>query len=1205
MQIDELKDDRFEKARFPIHIDLPTAPHSYLADAQQAIKREYRDSTKWKLLRCRKVSVLSKSDSGTIFVLHVGHSVEFDWTWEGALAFRPVHIEGDRPENRTLFDRDATEDHEESDSILWTGEVLEVDEATGRIFVSVSNPDFPPTKGSFYVRPFEFLAFLNSVFNEPAYEAIRPHLPSRLLATEGGIHPSVKNPHAVGLKPLQPWWSKAWSVLWGPPGTGKTFTTGKQVAEVLADPSERILIVSTTNRATDAVAISVGRAARELNLSELFKGTILRIGKGARLERFQNEKLISMLKGTETEFLEQIELLSSELTRSRDAETKAIVRSQIKTLQREMRDASLRNFLDSKNRVIVTTAFKATTLLKRAEIKSDIEAGFAPFTTIMIDEAGLLSRAAISALSMLAARRVALVGDSQQLAPISRISRVLPTSQMKWLAMSGLSHLDSITTNLDGIHILREQRRMHDEICQIVSKYKYDSQLFTAPEVFQRLTKLPQPLSLDTRAVWYVLDQETIDMTRTRAERGPGNRSWIRTLSIEILDRLFSHTEFQESHGLFLSPFKAQASLVSRYLAENHIQNWSASTVHSQQGSEADIVIFDSVNAGSYSWPYDEWQRMINVAISRARESLIILASRAEMNEPYLRPLIRQLKPCVLRKHSRQYEWVDVPVVEEYVPPQKSLIKETTTVGYQITKRQELRPVLSQEQQRLCGLELDGKPRLVRGVAGSGKTVVLAHWLMQTVHRLRSEQNIRIWAIFANRSLQNLISESIVTAWEQETDGKPFPWNRVSLQHIKDLLQVMLPEVGIEVRSFGFDYDSAAQAYLSRVDQKSIEPRCDALFIDEAQDMGPNTLKLLASLTRQTNLFDSNSRSVNIFYDNAQNIYDRETPKWTDLGLDMRGRSSVMKESFRSTKPITDFALNVLCKLHPQMDNQDYKELITRGLIEPTTKNGMNWWNVRFNQIDGPKPEFRTFESLEKEFVAIAEYCRQLIQIEGVKPSDITMLYNSKFIRARLEEMVAPVLRDLGVTLSVQTHQPYQRNPNVILATTSASFKGYDSEVVIIPGVDFFRAQDKGVLASSLYVAMTRARSILTMFSHRSSNPYAKTISKAIEDCLDCLQDKPVIDTEISPQDDFLEILQWIGEGNRRWLQQIWSENKISQEPIFAPDGELIAEPLFWFLQNSVIFACFGNEVLTNRAMQRLTDFSIRILPIGEPQMGR
>ncbi len=73
--------------------------------------------------------------------------------------------------------------------------------------------------------------------------------------------------------------------------------------------------------------------------------------------------------------------------------------------------------------------------------------------------------------------------------------------------------------------------------------------------------------------------------------------------------------------GLFISPFKAQAKEIHSWLATEGLHSWSASTVHSQQGSEADIVVFDSVNAGSYGWPYDEWKRLVNVALSRAREA--------------------------------------------------------------------------------------------------------------------------------------------------------------------------------------------------------------------------------------------------------------------------------------------------------------------------------------------------------------------------------------------------------------------------------------------------------------------------------------------------------------------------------------------------------------------------------------------------------
>lgn len=54
----------------------------------------------------------------------------------------------------------------------------------------------------------------------------------------------------------------------------------------------------------------------------------------------------------------------------------------------------------------------------------------------------------------------------------------------------------------------------------------------------------------------------------------------------------------------------------------------------------------------------------------------------------------------------------------------------------------------------------------------------------------------------------------------------------------------------------------------------------------------------------------------------------------------MRGRSSVMQESFRSTKPITEFALNVLYRLQPSEKGGDHAELTDRGLIERIDRGG-------------------------------------------------------------------------------------------------------------------------------------------------------------------------------------------------------------------------------------------------------------------------
>lgn len=151
--------------------------------------------------------------------------------------------------------------------------------------------------------------------------------------------------------------------------------------------------------------------------------------------------------------------------------------------------------------------------------------------------------------------------------------------------------------------------------------------------------------------------------------------------------------------------------------------------------------------------------------VSRAREVVILLASRSEMEEPYLRPLVDSLAPRVLRRHAGQVRWASVDLSLPVSPSQASPPSENN-MGGQIAKRKMMKPVLSQEQQRLSNLDLDGKPRLVRGVAGSGKTVVLSNWLAKTAKRMAGDPDARIWAVYANRSLHKLLQESIEGAWK-------------------------------------------------------------------------------------------------------------------------------------------------------------------------------------------------------------------------------------------------------------------------------------------------------------------------------------------------------------------------------------------------------------------------------------------------------
>ena len=1168
-------------AQFDSALGLPTADQQLLKDAAAAIRQEYRDGSQWKQLRCRKVSIYSETDRGTVCALHVGSSVKFDWTWEGARAFRPQSL--DNPALLSVHDRETDT---LKDELVWQGEVLEVDERNGCLFISLDDPEAIPTTGSFYVRPFVFLSVLDAVFHGPAYELLRKDMANRLAAAAGGIHPPVAHPTRAGLPQMQDWWQHSWNVLWGPPGTGKTWTTGRQIAEVLADPKERILVVSTTNRATDAVALSTGDAVRDRAGAELTAGKLLRIGKGASLQSFVKRGLESMLSGTESETLHQIDTLAHQLALFDSGEEKALVRQQIGHLQAGMRDASKRAFVDPNVRVVIATAFRATLFLSDPCVRGMLEHGKAPFTTLFIDEAGLVSRPAVAALSYLAAHRVVLAGDSKQLAPISRISRILPTRQKTWLASSGLSHLDSLHPTPKAVYVLSEQYRMHPEVCHVVSNYQYDGFLKTAPKILTRTSSLPKLFANYSRAIWYVLDEETPDVASIRAERGPGNKSWLRPLTLRILEKLLADPAVKDSQGRFISPFRTQAQFITQLFARWRLPNWQASTVHSQQGSEADLVIFDTVNAGSYGWPYEEWKRLVNVALSRAREAVVVLASRSEMEEPYLKPLVRLLTPSVLVTEGRHVRWEAVAGANHHAGRIQAASPRRKPsqggMGQQIAQRQAMNPVLSKEQQRLINLHLDGKPRLVRGVAGSGKSMVLCNWLAKTAKRLEGHREQRIWAIYANRSLHDLLRQSIEAAWQHlckdELLTPPgFPWDQVSLLHVKDVLSAILPTASLAMEEFDFNYDRAAEEFLNRQDLAQLLPKCKALFIDEAQDMGPSTLKLLLNLVEQTQADDNNSRSVHIFYDQAQNIYGRKIPTWSDLGIDMRGRSVILRESFRGTRPIAELAVNVFQRLTTPRHRQDQAELVELGLLEKTKRRGEPWLRVLFNEIDGPQPIYHTFETRQHEFDALAGHLKHLIQKEQISPSDICLIYNGKSVVQLIESKLKPKLAEMGVELSVQTNRTFQRHANTLVATTSHSYKGYESEVIMIPCVDQFVTGDGQVLAENLYVAMTRARSLLAIYGIRDTSPAARTMCVTIANCIETMNTVPHVESPGGIQDDLEDLLESLGHEHRKWLVDLWKQYEIRQEPIRDEVGKIVAQPLFWFDSEGSIYACFGN----------------------------
>ncbi len=162
--------------------------------------------------------------------------------------------------------------------------------------------------------------------------------------------------------------------------------------------------------------MAIGIAARDFASNELQTSKLLRIGKGASLKDFKEASLESMLRGTETEYLAQIDELVVQLSKSNDSADKAMLRKEIKELREVMRDAAKRNFLDDDKRIIVVaTAFRATTFLKLDEVKDLIERKLHPVHHDLYRRSRVALKSGHRCVVSVGSRRVVLVGDSKQL----------------------------------------------------------------------------------------------------------------------------------------------------------------------------------------------------------------------------------------------------------------------------------------------------------------------------------------------------------------------------------------------------------------------------------------------------------------------------------------------------------------------------------------------------------------------------------------------------------------------------------------------------------------------------------------------------------------------------------------------------------------------------------------------------------------------
>jgi hypothetical protein len=164
------------------------------------------------------------------------------------------------------------------------------------------------------------------------------------------------------------------------------------------------------------------------------------------------------------------------------------------------------------------------------------------------------------------------------------------------------------------------------------------------------------------------------------------------------------------------------------------------------------------------------------------------------------------------------------------------------------------------EAQERFGLQVPDGPQQVRGIAGSGKSIVLAQKAAQ-MHARNPEW--RIVLTFQTRALYDAVHDAVERYYAYFADGD-VDWSRLQVMHAwggktsRGLYYDAAQAAGVPPRTFSDARDALADAdggLLANCCEEVLEAghpqeRYDAVLVDEAQDFDPGFLRLCRAVLK-------------------------------------------------------------------------------------------------------------------------------------------------------------------------------------------------------------------------------------------------------------------------------------------------------------------------------------------------------------------
>ncbi|MDA2261062.1 ATP-binding domain-containing protein [Bacillus cereus group sp. Bc200] len=473
-------------------------------------------------------------------------------------------------------------------------------------------------------------------------------------------------------------------------------------------------------------------------------------------------------------------------------------------------------------------------------------------------------------------------------------------------------------------------------------------------------------------------------------------------------------------------------------------------------------------------------------------------------------------------------------------PKERRVEQDDTSSKAYILKKLEEEIATFDESQKYAALsQLEG-PQRIRGLAGSGKTIILC--MKAAILHLKYPDK-KILYTFMTKSLYDYIELLITRFYKVLGDGK--------LPDFQNGIQIMHAWGGENIRGVYYDcckrnriepikFSTAARAvggkeafnYICKnfleVTQGRLEEVYDFVLMDEAQDFKPSFYQICRAIVRNDcivwgyddlqNIFDVHMQDTVSTFENeygAEGIDLHELQKnYPDMDNDI-----VLSKCYRNPKEILvtahalGFGVNNDKLIQSLENNSHWKDLGYR-VIEGDSKDGDRMLIERMvknsplsiSQHQTPEEIIQLYsaESYNEEIKWICDSIETSVTDDGLRPDDIVVIclddrHNRTYFNSISEELYTRGIYTHN--LSSNSYEKGFIEDECVTLSTVYKAKGHEAAMVFVIGCDVFESsKDDKSMRNKVFTAFTRAKAWLRISGMKIEN---QAIYREVKEIID------------------------------------------------------------------------------------------------------